>query len=342
MRRISNLLITLVVMGVLCMAATPVAAETNTTSPVQTAETVQPYNGAIGPDNPLYGFKIALENFDESFTLNPSEKLEKEINRTELRLAELQTALEANQTDSANRTLDLYWQKFNQTQDTLDQMTFNDTYTTTAPGNTTRTRSPNGTGLENALENLNRHQVIFQNLMQEYPNNTGLVRAYNNSLERELRFEEKIQERSWFGQDNGNNERNGTANDTFVPPDWQDKGISNQTANRAGNITGSPDNSGRSGRFGNSTFSQGANQSWQQPDGSGKGNGNAPSTANQTLQDQRKQKTTGAQGQGQQSLDPQGSRQGNSTDNSATDTQKNNGKQDSGSNNAGNGNSRNS
>ena len=341
MKRIYGMLVTLVALGFLCIAAVPVAAENTTiTTTVPTTEitvatenttiittvptteitvaaeniplpptvptngTVQPYNGAIGPDSPLYGFKIAFENVDESFTLNQSEKLEKEIQRTELRLAELKAALAANKTDAANRTLDLYWQKLNQTEDTLDRMGFNDT------GNIS---APNDTGLKNALENLNRHQVIFQNLMQTYPNNTGLARAYNNSLERELKFEEKIQERIMSGQNNGKKYRDGMV----------DRITQNQTANWTGTIN----------------TPQGANQSWQQSGGVVNGNGNPH---NQTSQDQHQQTPVNLHGQGQQNLDQQGNQTGNGIDHNAAGSQKNSDIKDSGSNKgngAGNGNS---
>ncbi|MEN6396950.1 MAG: DUF5667 domain-containing protein [Methanoregula sp.] len=340
MKRISGMLVTLVALVFLCIAVIPVAAaDTSINTTVPTTEitvatenttittavpttgttvaaedtlvprtepinaTVEPYNGAIGPGSPLYGFKIALENVDESFTLNQSEKLAKEIQRTELRLAELKSALAANETDAANRTLDLYWQKLNQTEDTLDQMGFNDT------GNIS---APKVNGLENAWANLNRHKVIFQNLTLAYPNHAGLARAYNNSLERELKFEEKIQKRISSGQNNGKKYGNGLAD-----------GINqSETANWTGIVTPP----------------QGANQSRQQSGDVGKGNGNPH---NQTNQDQQ-QTPANSHGQGQQNINQQGNQKGNDVDNNAAGSKKNSDRQDSGSNNgngAGNGNS---
>ena len=75
---------------------------------MQLVDGIQPYNGSIGADNSLYGLKIAFENLDDSFTFNQSERLEKEINQTDLRLAELEGALAANRTDAADRALDQY------------------------------------------------------------------------------------------------------------------------------------------------------------------------------------------------------------------------------------------
>ena len=301
MRTRLNVLILLVTLGFLCIAGTPVAADSSNGTYAAQATNNQQNTGTIGPDNPLYGFKIALENFDESFTFNQSERLEKEFNHTDLRLSELQSALADNNTEVINRTLDLYWQKYNQTENTLDQLAFNDTFNMTAPNDTSRIQNPPGvTGLENALNNLNRHQEIFQNLTQKYPDNQGLARAYNNSLEREHRFEEKIQERSRFGQDNP---AGTTDNSTFVPPDPRSL---NKTGN--GNMNAPQGDIGQSGRLGNSTFPQGTNQSWQQPGGAG--NGTTYNPTNQTTQDQGKQVNPGTQGG--QSSDHQGNGNSNS------------------------------
>ena len=51
--------------------------------------------------------------------------LEKEIDHSDTRIAELESALAANQTDAADRALDQYRYNLNQTQQTLSQL--NDT-----------------------------------------------------------------------------------------------------------------------------------------------------------------------------------------------------------------------
>jgi hypothetical protein len=306
MRTRLNVLFLLVALGCLCIAGTPVAADSSNGTHAALVTNNPQNTGTIGPDNPLYGFKIALENFDESFTFNQSERLEKEINHTDLRLSELQSALADNNTEAINRTLDLYWQKYNQTENTLDQLAFNDTFNMTAPNGTIRMQSPRGVnGLENALNNLYRHQEIFQNLTQKYPDNQGLARAYNNSLEREHKFEEKIQERSRFGQDNP---AETTDNSTFVPLDRHDTRTLNQTGN--GTMTAPQGDIRQSGRLGNSTFQQGTNQSWQQPGGAGTGTTHNPT--NQTSQDQGKRVNPETQGGPGQSTDHQVNGNGNS------------------------------
>lgn len=332
MRTRLNVLFLLVALGCLCVAGTPVAADSGNSTYAAQATNNPQNTGTIGPDNPLYGFKIALENFDESFTFNQSERLEKEINHTDLRLSELQSALADNNTEAINRTLDLYWQKYNQTENTLDQLAFNDTFNMTAPNDTSRMRNPGVNGLENALNNLNRHQEIFQNLTQKYPDNRGLARAYNNSLEREQKFEEKIQERSRFGQDNNNKDHAGTTdNSTFVPSDRHD--TRNLTGDR--NLTAPQGDIGQSGRFGNNTFPQGTNQSWQQPGGAG--NGTTHSPTNQTSQDQGKPVNPGTQGGQGQSSDHQINANGNSHATQTQETRSNSGADDNQGNGKGNG-----
>lgn len=234
----SALCMVLLVTGVLWLAGCPVAADVTPNSTPLPSDTIPPYTGAIGPDSPLYGFKITLENLDESFTFNQSEKLDKEINHTELRLSELTAALAKNQTDAVNRTLDQYLQKYNQSEMTLDLIASSGNVPNTTFSNGSSLKPPqNGTGLERALQNLQLHQETFRNLMEEYPNNTGLAQAYNNSLGRELRFEEKIRERAGSGNTSRDTGRNVTETGTFVPPGHKDGDLQNQTRNAGMNGT---------------------------------------------------------------------------------------------------------
>jgi hypothetical protein len=334
MRTGFGVLLFLVALGFLCIAGTPVAADS--ASGIYTAQVSNnPQDiGGIDPDNPLYGFKIALENFDESFTSNQSERLEKEINHTDQRLSELQNALADNNTETINTTLDLYWQKFNQTENTIDQMEFNDTANMTAPNDTSHRWGPNDTGLKNALDILSRHQEILQNLTQEFPGNRGLAQAYNNSLEQGQMFEEKIQERNWSGQDNNNKGHDGTTdNNTFVRSDRHDARNLNLTGN--GNLTVSHGDIGQSGRFGNSTFPRDTNQSWQQPRGAG--NTTTHSPTNQTSQDRGKQVNPGTRGNQGQSSDHQVNGNGNSNTVNTKDTRGNSGADNNLGNGKGNG-----
>jgi hypothetical protein len=161
----------LLVLGLLCLSGIA-AAQADTSGTVLTDD-IQPYNGPIAADSPLYGLKLALEDMDESFTANETERVDKEIDHARLRLSEVRRALELNESDSAQQALDNYWMKMNLTNTTLSLW-----------------RS-NTTGLLHAQEMIVKHQFVLENLMASHPNNTGLQRAYNNSLRLEDRFAEK-------------------------------------------------------------------------------------------------------------------------------------------------------
>jgi len=166
----------LLVLGLLCFSGIASAREDTQTADINgtlLTDDIQPYDGPIGADSPLYGLKIAMENIDESFTTNQSELMDKQIAHGRLRIAEVRRSLELNQSDSAQQALDLYWQKMNLTR------------TTIAPFRS------NATGLLHAQEQIAKHQVVLENLLLSHPNNTGLQRAYNNSLELEEKFSEK-------------------------------------------------------------------------------------------------------------------------------------------------------
>ncbi len=150
----------------------PTATETPA-EPVD--DSINPYDGPIDADNPLYGLKLTFENLDESFTSNQTERMNKQLNHARLRLSEVRKELILNRSDSAQRTLDLYWQKVNLTETYLSLFSSNDT------------------GLLHAQEQIAKHGLILENLMLANPNNTGLMRAYNNSLALEERFAGKTE-----------------------------------------------------------------------------------------------------------------------------------------------------
>jgi hypothetical protein len=176
------------VIAILCMAGITTAednvtvTETVVTAPQDTPgimgpDDIAPYDGPIGADSPLYGLKLALEDLDESFTTNESERVDKQMNHARLRLSEVRRELAENRTDSAQNALDQYWQKVNITQMSLTYF------------------GSNQTSLVHAQEMHEKHQMVLEDLMLTHPNNTGLARAYNNSLKLEEKFEEKTQVR---------------------------------------------------------------------------------------------------------------------------------------------------
>ncbi len=171
MRRIPTLYTGLIVLGLLCLSGIA-AAQEDTTATVLTDD-ISPYEGPIGPDSPLYGLKLALEDMDESFTANETERVDKQVNHARLRLSEVRRSLNLNQSDSAEQALNNYWMKMNLTNFTVASW------------------AGNRTGLLHAQEQIVKHQFVLEHLLETHPNNTGLRRAYNNSLRLEERFSEK-------------------------------------------------------------------------------------------------------------------------------------------------------
>ncbi|WAC05754.1 MAG: DUF5667 domain-containing protein [Methanoregula sp.] len=187
----------IIVIALLCMAASAVA-QTDTANNLNAPDTaplvdtvpdaaentaeifddIEPYNGSIGAGNPMYGLKVAMEDLDEILTFNETERFNKQLNNARLRLSEVKRELILNNTDSADRALDLYWQKVNLTQMRLSVLS-----------------SSNATGLLHAQEMATKHKAVLESLMLSHPDNTGLARAYNNSLALESKFEQKTRMR---------------------------------------------------------------------------------------------------------------------------------------------------
>jgi hypothetical protein len=174
MKTITGLFTGLVVLGLLCLSGIAAAEDTAAdTAGTLLTDDIQPYNGPIGADSPLYGLKIALEDMDESFTANETERVNKEMDHARLRLSEVRRSLELNQSESAQQALNNYWLKMNLTNSTISRW------------------GSNATGLLHAQEMIVKHQFVLEHLLESHPNNTGLMRAYNNSLLLEDRFSEK-------------------------------------------------------------------------------------------------------------------------------------------------------
>jgi len=134
---------------------------------------IRPFEGLIGADNPLHGLKLAMEDLDETFTFNNTQRVEKQVDHAQLRIAEFRRELELNRTGSADRVLDLYWQKLNRTEGSLEAF------------------GPDEPGLLHAQEMIALHQTVLASLLQSHPDNQGLSRAYNNSLSLGERFSQK-------------------------------------------------------------------------------------------------------------------------------------------------------
>jgi hypothetical protein len=166
----------LLVLGLLCLSGIAAAQDNNVadnSTGLAPIDDIQSYDGPIGADSPLYGLKIVMEDIDESFTTNQSERVDKQVGHARLRIAEVRRALELNQSDSAQQALNLYWQKLNLTQSTIASF------------------GSNATGLFNAQEQIAKHQLVLEQLQFSHPNNTGLQRAYSNSIQLQEKFTEK-------------------------------------------------------------------------------------------------------------------------------------------------------
>jgi len=188
MKSMNTIYTGLLVLGLLCLSGIAAAQENTGVNASETllAGDIEPYNGPIGADSPLYGLKIALENMDESFTANETERINKEMDHARLRLSELLRALEQNKSETVQEVIDNYLAKVNLTNVTISRW------------------SSNGTGLLHAQEMIVRHQTVLEHLLETHPDNRGLQRAYGNSLALENRFMERTAVRFQFapGTDN--------------------------------------------------------------------------------------------------------------------------------------------
>jgi hypothetical protein len=231
MKTRSILALSLVALSLICSMgiATAETANQADTQAVPAVDTPDPYNGTIGPDNALYGLKIAFENLDESFTVNESERLEKQVSHADTRLAELKRELAENRTESADRALDLYRQKLNQTETALEPYASNETGA--LPG-------VNAPAMEHAREMIAQHQKVLENLLSEHPDNPGLSRAYNNSLVLEQKFENRLEQKP----DTRNGQTSGQESNTMTRQGSPDFGQNRTSLSDAGDGQGIPGN----------------------------------------------------------------------------------------------------
>jgi len=136
---------------------------------------IEDFNGSVGPDNALYGLKLAFENLDESFTWNGSEKLGKKVSHSRLRIAEAKTELKRNNTEAAEKAFERYKEKINETEESISQISGNDP------------------GILNAQKMIEKHQYVLEQLLESHPKNTGLQNAYIRSFELKDKFEQKTE-----------------------------------------------------------------------------------------------------------------------------------------------------
>ncbi len=135
---------------------------------------IESYEGQIGSDSVLYGFKLSLEDFGETFTFNEAEKISKKINHAKLRIAEAKGAWKKNNDKAAENALEHYRAKMGEVDTLVSEFKGTDS------------------GLANAQQMIAKHETVLKNLLERHPGNKGLERAYSNSQELKVKFEEKI------------------------------------------------------------------------------------------------------------------------------------------------------
>jgi len=167
--------IRLTVTGIILLAfiMNIIGAAQENKSPDELIDDIEEYNGSIGPENSLYGLKLAFEGLDESFTLNTTEKLEKKIYHSRLRISEAKTELKNNNDEGAKKAFDYYQEKLKETEDSIQGNLGNDS------------------GIFYAQKMIEKHQYILERLFESHPDNAGLLNAINNSIELESKFEKK-------------------------------------------------------------------------------------------------------------------------------------------------------
>jgi hypothetical protein len=134
---------------------------------------IEEYDGSVGPENALYGLKLAFENIDESFTWNASEKLGKMVSHSRLRISEAKTELRKQNNEAAEKAFEHYREKVKETEESISDISGTDS------------------GIFNAQIMIEKHRFVLENLSRSHPNNTGLQNAYNRSLELKDKFELK-------------------------------------------------------------------------------------------------------------------------------------------------------
>lgn len=107
------------VLGVFAVAAQNETS--NATATNVSVEDLQKEVG-IGPDNFLYGFKLAFENINLALTFNKEDKIQKRLQYADERLAEVQLMVAENKTQEAQRAEDERQKQVNETESDLNDL----------------------------------------------------------------------------------------------------------------------------------------------------------------------------------------------------------------------------
>lgn len=180
--RLRNLTLAGIILLLLVFAISPVNAETDNATTDSTnidtdssdavaaagdeeqlVDDIEADDSIIGPDSVFYGFTIALDNMDVTFTFNETEKLEKQISKARKRLAEIKAALNKKNFKAADIAIEQYREENEKANESISKL-----------------KTKDG-GLIRAQASIAKHQFVLEGLIESHPNNTGLIRAYNNS-----------------------------------------------------------------------------------------------------------------------------------------------------------------
>ncbi|MCG2736534.1 MAG: DUF5667 domain-containing protein [Candidatus Methanoperedenaceae archaeon] len=185
--RLRNITLAGIILLMLAFVISPVNAETdnattekNSSDEVaagdveqQLVDDIVPDDSIIGPDSVFYGFTIALDNMDVTFTFNETEKIEKQIAKAEKRLAELKAALKNKNIKAADIAIEQYREENEKANESISKL-----------------KTKNG-GLIKAQAEIAKHEYVLEGLIKSHPNNTGLQRAYNHSKDLQDEFASK-------------------------------------------------------------------------------------------------------------------------------------------------------
>jgi hypothetical protein len=161
-------LIALIFSLLLCSTMAQTVASTDSL-----VDDVPEYQGTLGPDSIFYGMKLAMENLDEAFTADETERMEKMMVHAELRISETKTMLKYREVTSADRAMEAYQEKLNQASGELDR-----------PG-------VNEEDLVPVQKTMFRYHAIIQDLQSAYPDSATLAEILDDSTAVQDQFTER-------------------------------------------------------------------------------------------------------------------------------------------------------
>jgi hypothetical protein len=126
--------------------------------------TVQPYNGPIGADSPLYSLKIFAQKMDVFLTFNDNDKMKKQMSYADERLSEAEAAFQNNDSGALETALGEY-------DSALDDL-----------NNTTQAPGINDSDYAYLAPMLYHHQMCFYGMMNNSSNSTVPMRIQDRMM----------------------------------------------------------------------------------------------------------------------------------------------------------------